>query len=468
MTREERLTELFAAFDHCAREYCRRSQGIFCEIVPIYKGAAKAENLKYRCAFIDYQSFCLQFKYTAHSKMNVTNSILECLVHLGKNDSVAIPLPLFLNYLEVSELSPLCIPSILDADDMKAAFDCIESVLSRSFALMSDTLGSEDGVHKVLDSFIKEMGYVLNIEMKEENFDYYVTEHLYTFLTLRLTSAPFINYMKGDFQTASKQLLKQKRKTGYEESLLTSLQSGEAKPEPSLVSIRRNLSSYGKSGVQNTASGKEFLAMFLSFLLLTVLFSLVYGAFYFLLLLWEGRNSVFLMGPFSNWPFCLVTAFITAIAASYFARFKAYRILFPKHFQRYSAVDQIANGKGADKLMRGLLSMIVIASAVFLILFAKWNVRFEEEGIVDNSPFLSISGVFYDYNEIDRVYYKPNRVNDFGETLDSPSYVIVLSNDKEIDLYQLEDIEKYEDQLLPFLQTKGVTVEPRDSASIEK
>lgn len=259
MTREERLTKIFETFDDCAKHYCNKSHGLFCEIVPVYKGSAKAENLKYRSAFIYYNSFSVEFKYTAHSQMSVTNSILECLVHLGKgNDSVAIPLPLFLNYLEIVSFSPMFIPSIFDSNGMKQAFDCMEKVLSEYLHLISDTLGNTDGMDRIFNAFVGEMSYILDVDINEDNFKFYTTEKLYAFLTLRFTAAPFINYIKGDIKTTIKQLSKIKKKTGYEESLLKSLKRGEAISVSDLTIIKDNLASYGKSGVQNSASSKEF------------------------------------------------------------------------------------------------------------------------------------------------------------------------------------------------------------------
>ena len=100
MTREDRLSIIYDAFDACAERFCVSTGGSFHEIIPIYKGRADSRELKYRSAFIYYKSFLVQLKYTAHCTLGVTNSVLECLVHRSKeNDSIAIPLPLLLSYI---------------------------------------------------------------------------------------------------------------------------------------------------------------------------------------------------------------------------------------------------------------------------------------------------------------------------------------------------------------------------------
>ena len=144
---------------------------------------------------------------------------------------------------------------------------------------------------------------------------------------------------------------------------------------------------------------------------------------------------------------------------SYFTRFKFYKLLFPKDYERYCAIDQVQNGEGADKLMKGFLTVIVVCAVAGSILLAKWNVNFKEYGFVDNTKFLSLVGEYHDYEEIDRIYYKADRINGFGEKLDFPSYVIVLKNGKEIDLYEHDEIEEYKDTLIKTLKEKGVRID---------
>ena len=226
-----------------------------------------------------------------------------------------------------------------------------------------------------------------------------------------------------------------------------------------LSSVREALKTYNKSGVQNASSGKELAAMFLSWIPLWIGFSAVFVGFFFLLVYFEGISSIYLMGPIYSFPYCILFGFISAIAASYFTRFKTYKFLFPKDFERYRAADQIQNGEGADKLMKGFLTVIIICAVAGSVLLAKWNVNFKEYGFVDNSKFLSLVGEYHDYEEIARIYYKADRVNGLGEKLDFPSYVIVLKNGQEIDLYEHDEIEVYEGTLIETLKEKGVRVD---------
>ena len=460
MTREQRLTNLFHAFDKRAEAFCRDTGGAYFEIVPTYKGNRRdAQSLKYRSAYIFYNSFAVEFKYTAHGTMSLANSILECLIIPDKSlDGISIPLPMFLDYCNKITTVPLCIPSIIDELGLNQAFDCICSVLNDTFTLIADVCANEEKRLRVLDAFISEMSALLNVEINDENIEYYFDKSLYSFLTLRLTSAHFINYIKGDLKTATKQLGKVKDKLGYEKSLLEEMKSGNITTPPDLSNIREALKSYDKGGAQNS-SVKEFFAMFLSWIVLCLGFSAIYLPLFLLLVYLEGRSSIYLMGPMYNIPYCILCGFITAIAASYFTRFKVYKLLFPKDFDRFQAADQIQNGTGSDKLMKGFLTVLIICSLIGCVLFAKWNINFGEYGFTDNSKFFSVSGEYHSYEDVDRIYYKADRVNDFGDTLDFPSYVIVLKNGQEIDLYEHGEIEEYEDTLIEQLKEKGVRIE---------
>lgn len=119
------------------------------------------------------------------------------------------------------------------------------------------------------------------------------------------------------------------------------------------------------------------------------------------------------------------------------------------------------NGKGADRFMKGFTYIIFCASIIMSVLLCKWNVNFKENGFIDNTDFLSLRGEYYTYEEIEKIYYVSERTNEFGDTLEFPSYVMVVDG-KEIDFYEFGDIEDYEDELLGFLQEKGITTEMAD------
>lgn len=470
MTRKERLASLFEAFDRLAERFCEDTQGLCCEIGTVYKkeNTEDPEKLRFRLARVWYRAYFLEFKYTARSSMNVSQSILECLIYPEKApDGIAIPLPLFLDYCGIDEETPLCIPMISTEESMEEAFDCICTVLRTHEDALRDVCESEEGRERVLLTFRQEVVRLLDIDVDPVSEAYevfpYLNPALYDFFTARFLSAPFLNELRGDRQAAIRQLRRLKKKLGYEVRLLR-LWESDRTPSPSLPRTREILcAAYTKGGTPRTPA-KELLAMLIAWMLLTLVLIPVYGGIYLLLHLWEGVGAVYHLASSENVAYSICFAFITAICASYFLRFLILKPLYPKDYERQLALDHLQNGKGSDRLIKVLLHALVLISLLLSLLLAKWDVKFIENGFVDNSDFFSLTGEYHAYGEIECLYYKPDRLNDFGETINTPSYVLRLKDGKEIDLFPLAEIEEYGPTLLELLEEKGVRIE-RSSAS---
>ena len=51
------------------------------------------------------------------------------------------------------------------------------------------------------------------------------------------------------------------------------------------------------------------------------------------------------MGPIYNFPNCIMFGFITAIGISYFTRFKFYKCLYKKDYEKYCEMDRVLTYK---------------------------------------------------------------------------------------------------------------------------
>ena len=242
MNREERTTAIIQAFDNYATAFCERTGGVFFDLASQYKRAEKIENLKHRRAYVFYHSFVLEFKYTAHSALGVVNSILECVVHIDKTqDGIAIPLALFLDYIDVETACPLSIPGIQDAEGMKEAFDLIGGFLETHMREISESLNERP---KIESAFFDEMSVIFDTKIDEFNAPFYLNDGFYSFFTLRFCSSAFINYIKGDTKTAAKQLKKIKNKTGYESRMLLIWEGGERIEQKGISKLQEGLEPY--------------------------------------------------------------------------------------------------------------------------------------------------------------------------------------------------------------------------------
>ena len=457
MSADKILSGVFAEFDRCAKRFCKETNGMYCDISSQYKGTEKPQNLKYRFAKIYYNSFVIRFTYTRHGAMSVVNSSLSCGVFFDKDEeAVELPLPLLTDYCDRSFAVPMYLPFITNAKGMIQGFGCLERVLGEMMGQIEEISYDPGRKEAVLQAYFDEIYSILQVKYSSA-----MAQPLADFFSQRFTSAPYINFLNGNREKAAKQLGKVKKLMGYERRMLRLWQSAEALDISDISALRTISQTYNSAGVPK-ANGKEFAAFFLSWLAMTPAATAVYLGLYYLLVLVEGRNSVYLMGPDYNSYICVLFGFITAIAASYFVRFQAYKLLFKKDYERYCQVDCVQNGVGADKLMKRFLILVIALSVAGCVLFVKYNLNFQADGFVDNRKFFSLKGEYYSYDQVERVYYKPDRVNGLGETLENPSYVLVLRDGTEIDFYEYCEISDYEEELLAHFRGKGVSVDAPD------
>lgn len=458
-SRTEQLSEIFKEFDDSANRFCEKTGGVRCEIDALYSGEETAQNLKYRYARIYYNTFAIGFRYTAHAAMSIVNSILECLIFTDRSDeAVGIPLSFITDSFGISISTPLTVPLISSGKAMKEAFSFLGGTVCDLIEQLEELCLDSYKCEKLCSEFVSELLGIYGI--KDDIEEAIITESDYDFLTLRSTSDAYINYLKGNTKKAVKQLEKVKDPTKYERRLLDLWKNGSEIPEGILPTVRKNASAYNDSGVQ-TSGGREFVALFISWILFTPFISVLYVGLYYFLMQLEGRDSIYLMGPLTNLPLCFTLAFLTSIPVSYFTRRITYKILFKKDFARFCELDSIQNGSGADRTIKVLLHIIVIGCIVICILLTKWNVNFKEDGFVDNSKFFSLKSTYYSYSDIEKIKYRPTFTNAFGDEIDIPSYIIVLKSGKEIDLYELDDVESYEDILIGYLKSRGVRIEDK-------
>lgn len=473
MGKNDQAEKILKQFDNSANRFCAETNGLYCDIQSEYKESEIAGNLKYRVATVVYPQFAVRFRYTAHGVASLVNSILECFVCPDKNSTVSdINLPFVIAYCNIETTAPLTIPLIYNEEGMKQAFVCIGGVLKDVLGKIAEIISEPTMKHALSEAFNNETDALFNNKTTDGNAGNhtvvssatdsvipspYESHFFNTFITLRYTAAPFINLLAGRTDKAIRQLGKIKHPTSYEKHILNLLKSNAPSHPYDLSAILKNASAYSNSGTAKTDFG-EFSAIFVSAIVMTIALSPVFCGIFFFLCFLEGRGSVYLLGASSNFPFCIFAAFIVSFGLSYFTRHKFYKLLHRKKYERYLEMDSIQNGPGADKFMKGFTVLLIIASLVAFVLFSKYNVNFREDGFVDNSKFLSVRGTFHSYDDIEYLYYKPDRVGESGDVLDFPSYVMVLRDKTEIDFYEFEDISRYGNTLIGYLRDTGIEI----------
>ena len=456
MNQNEMISNLLVQFEKSAQAFCEENNGIFFQFSEEYKGAELPQNLKQKTAKVFFNAFVVEFVYTAHGFMGTVNSILSCNVYLDKaENSVGIPLPMMSDYCGMDVCEPLCIPFITNAMAMEQAFCCLSTVLHSILPQIAKICVDAVLLEQVRGKFCTEFYSIFEVDL----FDLVLEQQrriLSDFLVNRFYCGAFLHALRGNYTKAAKELEKIKVLTGYEKRMLM-LWRRKCESNADLSAVKQNAQAFSVTGTSKTER-REFAAAFVGWITMCPAFSAVYLALYALVVWIIGWNSVYLMGAMYNFPYCIMAGFVTAIGASYFTRFFFYKRLFKKTYVQYCEMEGIRNLNSDHKVMRGFLTILIVASLALTVLMANWNLNFLQDGFMDNTKFLSLQGEYHSYSEIEYVYYKPNRVNGHGETLEYPSYVIVLKDGQEIDLYEHGEISDYSEQLLDFFREKGIEI----------
>ena len=453
MKRAEQLERIFSQFDRSAKDFCADIGGLYCEITPFYKGEETTENLKYRIARIYTNTCIIVFRYTANGPVGTADSILDGMVCFGKTETeLPVPLPFVTDFCNEDIVSPLCIPYISNADGMKQAFSLLGETVKVLLPKITVLSCDEEQKQAMEAYFFEEYRMATG-----DTTDYAVLGDWFSqWLALHFSSEAYLLALKGKPEKAIKKLAKYKKKFRYEERLLTLWQAGKTTDCSKIPAIVSNMEWIDDRGMTKSDS-KELLPILLSIPVLAIPATAAYLGLYFLLILLQKNGSVYLTGVFAQAPYCVITGFVTAVCVSFFTRLFAARLLYRKDFEKLEEQDNIENG-GDNKVMKVFTAVIVTGCVAFTFLVAAWNLNFKTDGFIDNTKFFSLKGPFYSYDEIECVRYVPTRVNGYGETLENPSYALVLKNGREIDLYDYDAIENYETPLLDFLQKKGVKI----------
>lgn len=463
MKRNRILEELFRQFDDCAKEFCGKTNGNVCDITAEYKGEEKLENLKYRKATVEYNGIRISFTYTARAYLGASKNILECFIDLDKtSESVAIPLYFVADYYDVNTIVPLTVPFISNKDVMKQAFDCLISVLEQVFPRIEKMNHHPQEKEALLLAFAREMNALFHWGIEDsdqlkENFYLMMNDSAYQYLTLRFTTGLYQNFLKGRYDKALKKLIKTKEKLGYENRLVKLWQQPSQEEIKRFDQIQKNAILCDETALSKE-NFREFWAIAVGCLILFPVFSLAYCGVYGLMYGIEQMGAVHLMGPIYGFPYCVLAAFITSLCASYFFRFAIYKRMYKQHYDQFCETDSARTGAGEVKFMKGFLYFLFLASLVLMFLFCKWNIKFEQEGFVDNARFFSLESTYHSYEEVEKVFYKPNRVNGLGNVIEYPSYVMELKDGTQLDFYELAEMDSRQDEVLAFLSTKGIPV----------
>jgi hypothetical protein len=414
--------------------------------------------------WVDCGGFALLFEYTAHSLLSEVNSTLECKLTADK-DSPDVPrytLMDVFNALELDDFRCVFITSISGETAMAAAFRWLGEIIGDHLPAITAMLLDEGQRRRLEACFIEDMIYFFPGFLSGANaFDGAFHFPLYyDWLRVRFGFAQgaYMRWLAG----SPKKLARAKKTLLYERRLLAWLNTPGEKRAP----LPPTLCAQAK--VARGASGRFLLALYASWILLAALCLPFWLGLYYLLRAVAARGQLLLIGP-EPWT-AVLPALFTAVVLSFFTRRLATRLLFRRRAAEMLESDAIADSHGVQRFMKGFLYAVFLGGVCFLFLHVNNHIAFGETGFTDSRGAFSLRGEYHAYADIGRVYYRPDRVNGFGETIPFGSYVLALRDGAEIDLYEYCETGFAAENLLPLLEGKGVPVGatpawPRDPGS---
>jgi len=495
--------------ERCAGNYSDNNNAISSESKTIFKGQVETfDNVRLHNIDIYHNSYIVRFCYYPHIPFTTSHSVLTCFISLEKAESQRLfyPVSHICAYIGICLKNALTIPLILSTTSMKECFDFIledlKAIIPQIQDLSYDTerkavffnqevesavlmlkreYPTDDEMQKLLIGakeewyplWKAEQGYTANDSELQTEFDELMTRYLchvqslmyedkqkfldyyYNFIASRAVGSAAEAYMTGNYAESLKKFKKQKYITAYEKVLISYMDTAKI-PRPHVPeSIYKNITELYKNGIPKN-NFKESLAIAPAMLLFGLIWLPLFLAVYFLFYFIESRDSIYLLGSLENAPSAMLPALLCGIVMIYFNSKRFYKLFFRKNHQRLIELDNAVNSRSTRQFMKGLTFILIIGSIVFLALTVHQNIKMTETGIYDNTNFWSVRGDYYSYDEIDKVYYRAQTPNGYGDMLDMPSYVILFKNGNELDPYRLNTCDE---KFLNTLQDKNIFVE---------
>jgi len=310
-------------------------------------------------------------------------------------------------------------------------------------------------LEKIIEDNIK---LLLNERIFESRDAFYLMHMLELYYILdisRFTMEGYLDYTSGKYKHAIKKYNKlQGKMTCYEQRLLEYIKTGNVK-EP----IENTLNTFREASKLKSIK-MELVPILLACMFLTPIWCIVYNLIFYITLYLTTRGNIYVGGAE---PLILfMPAFITAIINSFFIRKNIYKILFRKNYEKIIALDEIENGSNVINIMTKLFQFIIALGIIFSILTANTNISFYEENFKINLDFLNLKGESIQYQSVYCVYRANGLKNDFGKVVNNPTYVIVLNDGRQINLYYYMEYDEIKENIIPIFKKYNIEIREID------
>lgn len=410
-------------------------------------------------ACISFETFTLKLEYKINISMLIPKSTIE-MRFMFENGKLPVEYSIYdlLDIIDNDNFKCYTFGYVTSIDNMKLALEYLIETF-KSYRNKIQELSENSEKIALLEKNITEKIDVLLDEKVFESKDAYYLMHMlelyYVVDVSRFTTDCYQYYIDGKYKKAIKAYKKLGKKiTSYERRLVEYIENGNIEKP-----LDNTLNSLSEARSLKGAK-KELIPMYLSWLILTPIWLVVYDLIYYIALYFLSKNALYIEGAVT--PMLFMCAMITAIINSFFTRKITYKLLFRKTYDKFIALDEIENSSAIQRVMNKLFQFIIALGIVTSVLVANTNIAFYDNYFVDNQKILNLKGKAISYEEVKCVYKANARMNDFGQVVNNPAHVIVLKDGTKIDLYYNFNFEDTEKNMIPIFKQKNIEIKEID------
>lgn len=418
------------------------------------------------CRFVAvYPLIKLEFRYIKKPKSLENPSTLYCVVYLNKNSDIYYHMTDIIPYLENKDFRCPYFSSIENVERMEACFYTLVDIVGNCFTEIQGLALDDTKVKNSLFGLYKNF-----YKLKETHLDFSKVENKKEFdhdyfldlqkkrdkvMLLRFTTASgYTSLLRGKRNKAIKFYEKWEKDSAlfeYEKQLLDFLKSSESKAFefiPEECNSQVDVNNYN-----------NFFSGVIAVLKLFVVFGIIFCAGFALYNYIAARNTVFTITA----PFLL--GLMPAALCALFGTIAFYRYIPDKKFKsgKKQEIHKTLNSKATRTAAVVCFVVVFIASVFLSTMMIRCDIRFYNENMSFTIGDFSIRHQPYEYSEIDGVYYISARYNYLDERIERPSYLILFNDKTVLDLDGYTTVEYSEEKVLPFLESKGFSVNRVDS-----
>lgn len=455
----EKIVELFK---QKTMEYSEKLKAESYDTNIYYIKNDKEKGYNFIEAILEFKYFFLKMEYKVYTSMLLPTSTLEMRI-LFKGGKLPVEYSIYdlLNVIDESNFNCYTIPYITTEKTMEYALEYLFDAFT-SYKEKIEELSCNDEDFKKLEENVQEQVNKLiggNL-FKSRNVAYiaHMLEVYYVLDAARFCTETYSDYvLSGKYKQAIKEYSRRKHKlTLYEDRLKRYISNMNETVIflPDELRTMDIVKKYQKVGI------KQSILVILTFIVLTLLWSIGYGIIYMATYSYIARSDIYTSN--TELPIVVLLGVITTVINMFFAKRSVKKWIYKDKYQEYKMLDKLENAEPINNLMTKLFQFVIAGCIVVSMLAANTYIQFTDESILLNENYLSLKAQEIAYSNIDSVYKTEKILTSLGYEIESNNYVIVLKDDTKIELFWYIASEQVEDKILPLMKEKGIEIKTID------